>query len=129
MKLSEEEAVSHFKLLIGINDRADILKYFIEELKLNFKSIINNENGDSILHFAVTFGAKKCLESLLGIGKYNINTTNGSDATPLTYACFYEDIINLLVQKGAKIDQQTIEVFTRSSYSYDEGKEVIESFI
>lgn len=107
-KLTAPEVSKHFEF-IAASDRVDLLKYFIETLKLDFKKPVDGLNPISMLHFSAMYGAKNCTEYLLS-KKFDINQPDGGNYLPVEYAILsnHTDIVKLLIQKGTKIDEHVI---------------------
>ena len=67
---------------------------------------VQNEEGTSLLHFAVDSNAITILRRLLLIQEIDINALDDSGMTPLDYALVngsgFEDVATLLRQHGAR---------------------------
>jgi ankyrin repeat protein len=62
------------------------------------------EDGNTVLHYAATFGNPTVLQLLLGVGGTELlNRFDSCNLTPLTYACEsgHTDAVRLLVEAGA----------------------------
>ncbi|KAJ5071286.1 ankyrin repeat ph and sec7 domain containing protein secg-related [Anaeramoeba ignava] len=83
-----------------------IVKYFIEDLKMNPK--YRTESSDTLLHLACRI--KKNIETikyLLSVQKLNPNSLNYNNETPLSLACIFgaeSEVIKLLLDYGACAD-------------------------
>ncbi|HJD56186.1 MAG TPA: ankyrin repeat domain-containing protein [Rickettsia endosymbiont of Pyrocoelia pectoralis] len=126
-KLTAAEILQNFKY-IAANDRVDILKYCIEQLKLNLDKSFEFENEKlNIIHIAAAHGANKCIEYLLS-KKYNINEPDGQKIVPLQYAIYSKHIetAKLLIQKGAKIYDCVIDSMAQR-YTRDEAIKLLDT--
>eukprot|EP01124_Arcella_intermedia_P006830 TRINITY_DN14123_c0_g1_i2.p1 TRINITY_DN14123_c0_g1~~TRINITY_DN14123_c0_g1_i2.p1 ORF type:complete len:1045 (-),score=251.80 TRINITY_DN14123_c0_g1_i2:2007-5141(-) len=81
-------------------NQMDVIQLLIDQ---GFNINIQNQDGWTALHFAVKNNNTKIIELLLN-NKADINSTTKEGYTPLHLSIENGDLVSMLIQKGAKID-------------------------
>jgi hypothetical protein len=108
------------------DDKVDILKYLIEELKFDLKGS-KDVNNNTLLDIAVLYGSAECTKLLLKHG-FDVNHENSYGFSPMLNAIGtnHHDIALILVQNNADFEPDLPMQLIR--YEYTKSIELIKAF-
>ncbi len=105
--MKNKSGLTPLQVAMNNHESLDVGCYLIEKIGFDYK----DESGNTFLYQAVIENNKKLVEWLLSKHKYDLNAENNRGVVPLLAAIDKknEDIIKLLISKGAKLAYQNMK--------------------
>lgn len=112
-------------LSLAKNKRISVV-YHILDTQKNIDKLLADDDGDTLLHYAVTINDLPLTKNLINKYHYSVDPKNIIRATPFNLACKirYIDIAKFLLSKGADIDN-TYDRFAMTSLMFSGSEDVI----
>ena len=112
-------------LSLARNKRISVV-YHILDTQKNINKQLADDDGDTLLHYAVTINDLPVVKNLINKYHYSVDPKNIVNATPFNFACKYKyiDIAKFLLSKNADINN-TYDRFAMTSLMISEAEDVI----